>query len=748
MSPLRNERYGDGTRAGSGPTAACRGARGTTLALHAGRLVRCLGSPSLDTSPMMVSPVRLAFATLAAMVAWAAPGLTHGGGGYRGPGDPPPGGSPPPPSAPNPGDTVLPGTPGAPRGPGGGSSGAGPQIPQPRSGGGASSGGMPGGTSGGGPPSLFEDAARGASAWEWWWRMNGEAYLPPLRSRSGLADDLVALDRERAARDVALPVFLEIVRTTKYDEVRSSAMIAAAKLGSLSKTRSELREGIEPHLADARQECSEVSAVALGLLGDRGAIDVLRETMLGDAAALRERGLAVGAVPERTRAFAAYGLGLLGERASHVERSLIVTTLVQWVDAQAARAAQAELSAACLVALSLLPLPMDARRAVHGDWPSERPTRVDSLDAQILWLVHRLGDRSLPFQARAQAPTAIARLAASTPERHWLRSLAIRECAARLADEADEPLEIQVGCVLALGMLGDAGLDADAQTARTALQRAIVRRRDPSLAALALISLGRASARPGPGPEPWKALFDERGPRRVLADVVGDGKSADRSAAAIGLAVLERGAAERGGPADPRSLEILRKALADSRAPERISAVAVALGIARDRGAADALRAELSRCSDPVAKGFLALSLGMIGDASSVPALEELLRRSRFQWAIVGPLSRALAMLDPAKAEEHLLKLLEEAASGSSKSVVALGLANAGGERSIPPLLAEIGRESLPQTVRSMMVAVLGRVSDPRERPWVSSVSWSANWFGAVPTLVSPMSGDGLLDLL
>ena len=105
-------------------------------------------------------------------------------------------------------------------------------------------------------------------------------------------------------------------------------------------------------------------------------------------------------------------------------------------------------------------------------------------------------------------------------------------------------------------------------------------------------------------------------------------------------------------------------------------------------------------------------------------------------------------MLDPAQAEEQLLQLLSEAGTGAARSVIALGLANVGGRRSIEPLMAEIGRESLPEATRSLMVAELGRIADPRERPWVSDLARSANWFGAATSLVSPLSGDGILDLL
>jgi HEAT repeat protein len=668
---------------------------------------------------------------------WATPAHSHGGV-YRGSGDV----VPPPPAQPDPGGSVGSGrSPGG----GGGGGGTGPATPQPTPGKGGANG-LPAGASGAGLPTPLDEAAV-ASTWEAWWRMNRDEFLPPRRSRSSLDDDLVALELNAAARDLVLPVLLETLRATKSDEVRAAGLIAVARLGSLSSSRSELRDLIEPRLADPHQEVAETAAVALGLLGDRRSLDVLRETMLGDRARLRERDLELGAIPERTRAFAAYGLGLLGERTSHVERSSIVTTLVQWVDAEAARAAQAELSTACIVALSLVPLPMDTRRAVHGDWPVGLPERVDSLDAQILWLVHRLGDRSLPFQLRAQAPTALARLASATPARHWLRSLAIHECAARLAERAVEPLEVQAGCVLALGLLGDAGAEPESDKARRALSETIARRRDPTLAGLALISLGRASSRPGSGAEPWKALLDARGPRHVLAELVRGERSDDRSCAAIGLALLERGAAERDGP-DAASLELLRDELAESRSPEAVSAFALALGLAGDRTAAPALRAELTRNSDPSVKGYLALALGMLRDPSAAEDLEELLRRSRFRPEIVQPVSRALAMLGSPKVEDRLLQLLSEAGSSASKSVLAIGLANVGGTRSMAALIAEVRRETLPEAARAITLAALGRLADLREHPWTFTVSRSANPVGAVTTLISPLAGDGLLDLL
>jgi hypothetical protein len=657
----------------------------------------------------------------------------------RGPGDttPPAAPPPPPPAAPS-GESGLPGATGG-TGASGGHHGANP------SGGSSGSGFVPEGSASSGLPSTFGAGGASTAAWEWWWRMHGESLLPPLRSRTGLDDGLEVLELDRAARELALPALLEAVRDAKSSEVLASGMIALATLGSLATSRSEVRELIEPRLADPHRQVAETAAVALGLLGDRAAFDVLRAAMLGDAEGLRARGIAVGNVPERMRAFAAYGLGLLGDRGvSHVERSLLVAALAACVDQDAAPEARAELATACIVALSMVPLPMDARRSE----PSVgRPERVDSLDAQILWLVHRLGDRSVPYPARAQVPTAIARLAAATPERHWLRSLAIRECAARIAERADEPYEVRVGCVLALGLLGDAGGDTDSAAARRALTQTVLGRSDPTLVGLALISLGRASSRPGAGESPWQALLEESGPRQVLSEIVRDGRSVDRPMAAIGLALLERGAAERGGPASAQSLEDLREAFEDSRSPESLSALAVALGLARNSSAAPAIRAEISRTSEPAARGYLALSLGILGDSSSIPTLEKLLRRARFHPGLVDSASRGLALLEAPNLEPLLADQLSEAGSRTSKSVIARALANVGGKGSIPALLAEIGRERLPDAARASAIAALGRICEPRERPWISDVSRSVNYIGAAATLLSPATGDGLLDL-
>jgi hypothetical protein len=684
---------------------------------------------------MLSRTIRSVLAVLAFTSIGLAPCFAHGGT-YRGPGDTTP---------------RQPATGGG-SSSGGGSTGgglgaaSGPSALQP----GASAGGAGtfGGAGGAGLPGGLDDEG-GRAAWEVWWQLQRESYLPPRRAPGVLADDLSGLERDATSRDVVLPALVEIVGATRSNAVRAAGLIAIARLGSLSRSRSELRELLEPALVASNQEVAETAAVALGLLGDPAALDLLLETFLGDTAALRKRGLETSSVSERTRAFAVYGLALLGERTSHVERSRIVSALVRWIDEEAPRAAQAEVSVACVVSLSLLPLPADRRLAgATLEELAGRPEKVDSRDAQIRRLVHALGDRALPYPARVQLPTAIARLAAGMPRGHALRALAIRECSARLHESADEGRELQAGCVLALGRLGDAGAGAESERARRTLLETIGHRPDPAIATLAWISLGLASSRPGEGAEPWAALLDERGPRRALSEALRNGRSGDRPAAALGLALLERGAGEEGGPADPRSLALLRDRFAEARTPDVQAAVAIALGLAGESAAAPSLRAELGRASDPSLAGHLSTALGMLRDGAGTKAIEDLVRRSRFQSSLVEPASRALAMLGAARAEDVLLQLLSEAGSGAARAVTLVGLSNAGAKRSVPALLAEARRDKLPEAVRAIAVAALGRIADPRERPWIQAFAESANWLGAAPTLRSPPTGDGLLDLM
>src|SRR5262249_21437809 len=102
----------------------------------------------------------------------------------------------------------------------------------------------------------------------------------------------------------------------RSNELTTAALIALGRTGDplpADATRS-LVPTLRARLGDPSQEISESAALALGILGDESGLDLLASLLADDAAA---RALLGGgrAVTARTRAFAAYSLGLIAEQA-------------------------------------------------------------------------------------------------------------------------------------------------------------------------------------------------------------------------------------------------------------------------------------------------------------------------------------------------------------------------------------------------------------------------------------------------
>jgi len=174
-------------------------------------------------------------------------------------------------------------------------------------------------------------------------------------------------------------------------------------------------------------------------------------------------------VPIRTRAFALYGLGLVGARTgSNAVRSSIVDEL----SAELSRSdgPTRDLKVAAIVALGLTPVDWSASAAFEGQSGAS-----SSRSAQVRFLQNYFRNESNEPLVRAHVPGALARLL--THERPLpaeglaLRESLVRDCTQKIGEHTHEREEVRQSCILALGQLADLDLDpADAQ-ARSELRR-------------------------------------------------------------------------------------------------------------------------------------------------------------------------------------------------------------------------------------------------------------------------------------
>ncbi len=686
----------------------------------------------------------VSFALLAGL---SLPCLGHGGA-YRAPGDTVPGGSSSSGgttgggsgSTPTTGGTSTPGAPGQP------------------SGGGAAPGGGSSGSSGGGF-SATPDLTR----WQAWWGFNKDAFLD-LKSRLHIADVLVGSDeaflgRPALARDElrpspddvfgkVVPALLELLESERSNDILSGALVALAKIGD-APGENRIAGRIAPFLADPNQELAETAAVALGILGNPAQVELLRAILEGDLPGLRERGVELKSGPsERTRAFAAYGLGLVGHRNDGPVRERIAGVLSRWMQRSAASTGQDDIPVACVVALGLVALPSDPFSAQPGGLGAA-PERVTSFEEQVQWMLALLERSEASTRVRAHVPIALARLLrAPQGKRSPLRKLALERLAVRTGKHFDEHVDVRVGCVIALGQLATAGPeDAD-------LRKRLMRVRDdlnePGLGHFALISLGRASARPGLDAQPFAALEGGSGnSREFLLEQLSGTNSATRCYAALALGLLERAADEAGQPRSEASFGALRRAFAEAKSPDEIGAYAIALGIARDKGASELLRQRFEKVSDADARGHVAVALGLVGDRASIVRIQEVVAASRFQPELLRQAALALGLLGDKDVVPKLFDMLSRATSLSSQAAIASALGLIGDARSLDSLIAMTrGSEQRTDLARAFAAVALGMCADKESLPWNAKLATDANYRANTSTLYSPDTGTGILDIL
>ena len=666
--------------------------------------------------------------------------LGHGGT-YRGPGDTVPaggsnqggGGATPGPTGGNPsgGSTGNP-TGGVPTGPGGKSGGPGNRA----------AGGSTGGETG-----------TDLTNWEFWWNFNKDQFLG-LRSAlyagtrtgeffdgDGTRNTLVPTAAD--IRGKVVPALKHALETERQNDIVTGALVALAKIGDVrgEDGRSEFGALFQRWLPDRNQEISETSAVALGILSDESLVRALADLAADDDAGRKLVGQA--GVTTRTRAFALYGLGLVGARAaSNSVRTQIVDELAAAL--QSPGTGSRELGVAAVISIGLTPLDWSAEDDAGRQAGASR-----SRAGEIEFLQSVLATESNDAFVRAHVPGALAHLL--TKERELppagvqLRERVVRELTRRIGEHARDREETRQSCILALGQLADLDEDPADADARAELRRmaehGLIQER-----AYALIALGQVAGRPGSGTGSAKSLNLVRG---LLVDKLGGASAGLRPWAALGLGVCERGVEDLGSSEYVTSPDVKRELRSALRGAgqETAGAFAIALGIARDREAEELLRERLKSISDAGPRGYVALGLGMIGASAARPEIQRIVRDSKYQPELLRQAAIALGLLGDKELVPELLTMLSESKSLASQAAVASALGFIGDARSIDPLVAMLRNRELSGTARGFAAVALGIVADKEALPWNAKVSINLNYRASTSTLTST-GGTGLLDIL
>jgi len=346
------------------------------------------------------------------------------------------------------------------------------------------------------------------------------------------------------------------------------------------------------------------------------------------------------------------------------------------------------------------------RRVALGDEPSV-DLRVTALAA-------------LSLVPTASVRETVRNLAADEKANENLRALAA-EAVGRLCGDASSTtlllrlLEDRSAQVRRSAALALARVEPGSKTVGDALARAVREDRDLPVRAFAAVSLGEhasAAARP--------ALLDA---------FEGSGPAGLRSFAAIGLGLL----------GDPAGLKTLRRTLedGDARDPSLEAAVALALGLARDRAAAGTLARIVGDASrHPACRGFAALALGLVGDRSVLPVVERALTVDA-PASLLDPLVKAAGLMGADSGARAIGETLADARSDARRAALVEAVGNSKNRAFVDPLVQILSSASERDRIRVFAAIALGRLGDRRRAPVLAALTNRRNYLVPTPTIDS-----------
>ncbi|MFK7738775.1 MAG: HEAT repeat domain-containing protein [Planctomycetota bacterium] len=570
--------------------------------------------------------------------------------------------------------------------------------------------------------------------WQTWWEFNKEPYLLPrvakVRGPQTGSDDFYLGARRRSQpvevprattpdrRDRILPALVKLMQQERNRDVQSACLVAMGKIG-LDAGRRPLVRVLAERIQRDDQEVRETAVLALGISGQRAAFDMLLalagDDEKGRKLARREH------VRGRTRAFAAYGLGLLARSLGEPELSQRAHDLLLKILLDEELRNDRDLRTAAVNALGALRA--DAKRS------ADKRLAWQTSEELLRWFERDLGRGDEAIQAHA--PIAIARLLGrGTSPVH-------RRCKQVLAAALEKksrrgPLIVQSSAV-ALGMLAVAAEEHPADKAiSAALQHYWRKGRDQQARRFAVIALARIG---GAGNREWLG--------KAYAKA---SKALEQPWVAIALGVLCESAGAAGKP-DRAIAEMLLSDLYDAPNDDRRSALAVALGLTGYRDAAPHLQRLLrDHESDARSAGYLAVGLGLLRDRTSTLMLTQVMQRSARRPFLLQQCAVALGCLGDPGASKVLIEMMGKAESIAVLAAISSAIGRIGDRGTIRVLVGLSGNRAIGKLGRAFVAAALGGVGDKVRLPWNVPLSIDCNYATNIDTLSNGRSG--VLDIL
>lgn len=571
--------------------------------------------------------------------------------------------------------------------------------------------------------------------WTFWWEFNKDRFLnlkTKVRSKVTYTDSGLLVGLGRGARpafsmgpsdqDVKtriVPMLLTLLEKESDRDILTGAMVA---LGRIGVAPDAVVTAITPQLAASNQEVRETAALSLGILQRPEAIPTL-EALAWDTPEGRKL-VKDSRVDIRTRVFAQYGLGLIGQASTDPEvKNYLAQRALKMLQEDKSALKDLRVAAALSLARIAPPNPEDIIPTLEQMLAKETQDSLvlAHLPQAIAHLLQGVPAESPLFQQSTD--TFLAQLGARRPHRWLSRSI-----------------------VQALGIMAQDHQDAKESWARpilVTLQEISKRHRDHQTRAFALISLA----------------FLGTNSDEVRSDVVqtliqGMDKMSTplRPWCALALGVLSFESGEGDHPHTAIIHAALREQFEKIKSPESRGAYAIALGLCDDHEALPALKKAMLENRENTFRGYCAVSIGLIGDPAQKVALMELVVEAKRDIDMMRQANVGLGLLGDRSAVDNLIKQLRPEGNRQPRLATLAGVASAlgfiGDRSAVSPLLDAIQDDRLTPLGRAFAVVALGMVADKATLPWRSEYSVDLNYLAGVSTLLDPNSGTGLLDIL
>jgi len=565
--------------------------------------------------------------------------------------------------------------------------------------------------------------------WELWWWHNREAFLELDRRRHRPTTGGEGTLGTRAISDHGLrnrlvPRLLELLEENEDSRLTSGVLLSLGRIGEVPGAR--LGAAIRPFLADRNQRVCESACIALGVLGRPQDMPLLRDLLLDTKAG--RQAFDRSRVTRRMRSFAAYSIGLIGQRSDNLDvrryavRALLMSFLLTEEDASP------DTRMATVIALGMV---------APGWRGGEKGTESTSNRVLAERLLEVLQDRREHDDVRAHVPAVLAGIYPGLEGE--LRDEVVKVLCTLPYKRTNTAEAIRLGCVQALGQVGDADPDEHDERIRHVLMQLNANGKR-AVRGIALLALARCASRPGTGEEPLAAAADVS---KLLATRIARGRSFERGWAGLSYGVFAHGLREAGSPLPGEAFEPLRYLRRRGRSATETTAAALGLGLAGDHGAIEEL-ADLDDFNDDQAMIHGAWALGLSGSSGGIESLRDLMHDSEHRPGVMEASALALAALGHAPLSLELQEIGKDCDCLTTQGAVSLSLGRVGTEGVLELLTGKLLDETNTGLERAYAAFAVGRLADRDVRPWSSRISTGLNYRSTSPSL---RGGGGILDL-